>query len=800
MSKFMRYFLLFTIFGTQLVAQELADPCASGACGYMPESYEEIAAVEESYSNFVKHRGLAKKIDLSNRMPPVGSQGQQGSCVAWSTAYALKSYHEKVKRKWQWDAGDRDDNRCNANARRVFSPAYVYNQINGGRDNGSSIYNALQLTMKQGIAPCNYMPYNVKDYRKQPSSAAKKAAKKYRAKDFRKLDMTNIDAIKGELAKGNPVIFGGKVYRELHKLRAKNPIMDRYTGAVSGGHAMVLVGYDDNLKLPRGGKGAFKLINSWGTWWGAGGYGYISYSIWPDIAKYGYVLYDSDSSLDPVSDADEIKAPLKVSASKGSLEGKVQVSWSLVQGASAYEIQRSISQKDNFRKLSFTLKNSYMDKSVQPGLAYEYRVIAVSDDLRSKVEDSPVAEGFSLVKNEAPPIAVVDMQVEAKVIKGKSAGRLSWSYPTQATFEIIRFKTGEKKWKKIKKRTKKTEFEDKKLSAGTYFYNVRAKVGDTYGPWGQTVSMAIGGGDKEPPKVSGFKASDGTYADKIQLSWNRSPGADSYFIWRYNTKTQKWDKSFQTKSNKYTDSSPEVKSGQYYVYAVLAQNKAGQSPYSEYAYGRGNPAVARSAFTTLPPENLLTKINQEGFVTLNWSSAKNADYYHVFRKDFAGDFEFIATVDSPTVSYQEKLPSADKIFFYMVRSQNEMGAESADSNIAAAVLNSEPIQVSHRFIPGDGLDNFSGEWRGSIWSGGSDEARIEFRVIPDKESPGKFSLFVSVDGKQTTEKGEYASGARTLVTKSLKVEMLGDKNEKLRVQYGQDFNDKFYFREVLTKE
>ncbi len=36
------------------------------------------------------------------------------------------------------------------------------------------------------------------------------------------------------------------------------------------GHAVCLVGYDDN-------KNAFKFINSWGTSWGIDGYGWISY-------------------------------------------------------------------------------------------------------------------------------------------------------------------------------------------------------------------------------------------------------------------------------------------------------------------------------------------------------------------------------------------------------------------------------------------------------------------------------------------------------------------------------------------
>lgn len=43
------------------------------------------------------------------------------------------------------------------------------------------------------------------------------------------------------------------------------------SGNEKGRHAMVVVGYDDN-------KGAFKVLNSWGTSWGQGGFGWIAYS------------------------------------------------------------------------------------------------------------------------------------------------------------------------------------------------------------------------------------------------------------------------------------------------------------------------------------------------------------------------------------------------------------------------------------------------------------------------------------------------------------------------------------------
>lgn len=48
-------------------------------------------------------------------------------------------------------------------------------------------------------------------------------------------------------------------------------------------HAVALVGYDDETE-------SFVLMNSWGTWWGEGGYGTLSYEYVARWARYGVTL------------------------------------------------------------------------------------------------------------------------------------------------------------------------------------------------------------------------------------------------------------------------------------------------------------------------------------------------------------------------------------------------------------------------------------------------------------------------------------------------------------------------------
>ncbi|HQH79571.1 MAG TPA: C1 family peptidase, partial [Synergistaceae bacterium] len=185
---------------------------------------------------------IPPSVDLSPGFPAPGFQGEQNSCVAWATAYAAKTYQENLERGWGAKKTE-----------TIFSPSYIYNQINRGRDEGSTIPDALELLKTQGVATLKAMPYG--DYRTQPSPAARQEAARFRAESYARLDGKNIDSLKALLADGHPVIVGMKTYENF--LTHSSGVYRRTSGAYLGGHAMVVVGYDD-------GKNAFKIMNSWG--------------------------------------------------------------------------------------------------------------------------------------------------------------------------------------------------------------------------------------------------------------------------------------------------------------------------------------------------------------------------------------------------------------------------------------------------------------------------------------------------------------------------------------------------------
>src|SRR5262249_3019752 len=104
---------------------------------------------------------LPSSVDLSGDFPLPGNQGHLDSCVAWALGYALRSYAERLEHGWSLEP---DEHR--------FSPSYMYNLLNGGRDNGIIYNQGLDFLVTNGVATLARMPYDDTDFLTQPDAAA----------------------------------------------------------------------------------------------------------------------------------------------------------------------------------------------------------------------------------------------------------------------------------------------------------------------------------------------------------------------------------------------------------------------------------------------------------------------------------------------------------------------------------------------------------------------------------------------------------------------------------------------------
>ncbi len=230
-------------------------------------------------------------------LPPVGNQGQQGSCVAWAAVYYTMTYAEAKAHNW-----------TPTGTGQIMSPAYIYNQDHLVPDSGSFLGDATQLLSTLGCATLEQMPYTDQSDTAWPSESAYKEAMSYRVlpSSVTWVDTTQpagLDAVKQWLAQGNIGFAGIEIYDNFDYISSYN---DNYcladvSGNFLGGHATTIIGYDDN-HVTDDGVGAFCCVNSWGTGWGDQGYYWLSYRAVTDpnhTIFQGYVAYFQVKSGSP---------------------------------------------------------------------------------------------------------------------------------------------------------------------------------------------------------------------------------------------------------------------------------------------------------------------------------------------------------------------------------------------------------------------------------------------------------------------------------------------------------------------
>jgi C1A family cysteine protease len=174
-------------------------------------------------------------------------------------------------------------------------------------DSGVGFRTAINAANKYGVCSQLHCPYDPRSYRERPSEEA------YQLTIPVKLCAERVPhelcALKYHLSRGVPVAFGMTVYSSFESCAVQRtgqiPMPETDAEDHLGGHAMVLVGYDDH-------DDHFIVRNSWGVNWGDSGYGYVPYAFVadPELCCDFWILgegttYDVDSSHDSSSDEDE---------------------------------------------------------------------------------------------------------------------------------------------------------------------------------------------------------------------------------------------------------------------------------------------------------------------------------------------------------------------------------------------------------------------------------------------------------------------------------------------------------------
>ncbi|MES2647042.1 MAG: LamG-like jellyroll fold domain-containing protein [Bacteroidota bacterium] len=214
------------------------------------------------------------------KMPPAGNQ-RWGSCTGWAVGYGIMGYFYKIL----------EDNKEFEPEDKMVSPTFIWNQLNindrGVHDStkGAEMEPALEIVKQQGVPKWVDMP-GTENYYEDPKPEATRYAALHKNVKFNydRLSWVSISLIKNYLDRGWPVLAGIKVHQGFQQQKFarypgnKKVYMSRW-GTFLGQHAMVLCGYDDELK-------SFKFMNSWGPGWGNNGFIWITYEVFKQIIVY----------------------------------------------------------------------------------------------------------------------------------------------------------------------------------------------------------------------------------------------------------------------------------------------------------------------------------------------------------------------------------------------------------------------------------------------------------------------------------------------------------------------------------
>jgi C1A family cysteine protease len=161
---------------------------------------------------------------------------------------------------------------------RLFLYKMTRQLLNWTGDTGACLRTTLKAMIRFGIPPETLWPYDAPRLDHEPEPHLFSYAQDLQSLRYMRLDPRGssgpqtMENIKAFLAAGFPCMLGFPVYSSLS--REPNMPFPTVFDFLKGGQAAVAVGYDEGRPI-RSTRGALLILNSWGSKWGDGGFGWL---------------------------------------------------------------------------------------------------------------------------------------------------------------------------------------------------------------------------------------------------------------------------------------------------------------------------------------------------------------------------------------------------------------------------------------------------------------------------------------------------------------------------------------------
>ena len=243
-----------------------------------------------------------------------------------------------------------------------------------------------------------------------------------------------------------------------------------------------------------------------------------------------------------------------------TIEGSsAKISWSALNGATSYEVYRTINNIQNWQLLNTVTSTQYTDTSISSGVRYNYKVKAINGKYSADMSCEPASVRYI----SSPETSVSNVSSGIEIYFDDVNGAESYVIEkklSSGAFEVIaEIVAGEDNM-----------FTDEDVVAGgKYIYRIQAVSGEDKSVKTELPEITRLG----TPALTSAK----TQLNGIALVWGEVVGATNYVIWR-KTADGSWGIHTSTNTTNFVDTS--VVSGTEYSYMIVAENNTGCGDYS----------------------------------------------------------------------------------------------------------------------------------------------------------------------------------------------------------------------------
>ena len=560
--------------------------------GLMPET-DQLRSANAWTPPRSTSANLPSSTDLNHYAPWVHNQGSFGSCTAFAcndTAFGIMLARTYAAEGWDSTTVENSTSPLwsYVNSGKPPIASQTFNPLCAG-SSGRYMSDAFNVLEIMGTSTEQAAPYSTSYNCSQAfSQTAHDEAEIVRIDDWHWINTNGnqlVTDIKTILAGDTPVPMA-TYGLENSLLYYSGGVYDfGGTDGVNGGHAMCIVGYDDSLQ-------AFDIRNQWGSNWGLNGHVWFSYASVAQMSQLGrFYAYYMDVSYSPALASHFLGGGGSQPEDQGEPNNSRQAATQLA-AFPIEDLQHTLGYDgDELDWLKFSYTNgastTFTFTSNPSQLILTAELYSSDGSLLSSSANAggvqqisgtwsgsgtahlklQIASGQGAYTVDAVSTSAPDVPQGLLASHNQQVGyglNLSWQESDGAeAYFVQRSRSTAGPFEEIGSSYSLEYFDFSARDWGDYHYRLIAS-----GPGGVSSPSSVVRGTVQAPLVEDLQASQGTYEDRVSLSWSAVAGADGYQLYRAQSGSALYMPLRQVEGTSFEDRSGEK--GVHYSYRAAA--------------------------------------------------------------------------------------------------------------------------------------------------------------------------------------------------------------------------------------